>query len=387
MGMFCADSAPDALLAHVATATRLVVCSGQPANFAGIAAVALADVVMTAGAGNGDYTLADGDESGRKLTVAQQVNIPIDASGTATHVALDNGSTLLFVTQSNSIALTSGLTVNVAAFDIEIQDPTVTPALLAVADATHTHLSENLALDLGGAAEPVWTTDWDSFANTAAMLAGIYGAHSPESITLETTGSTPWGGTKFVRAHYPGGFNVAPWGTGNVATIGVMLNPTGTFEAREEWGRTWVRFVDWGDVSDDKGFFRMQNKPGIAFECDRWDWYPRNGPNGGWYAFAGHPDQYGVNLTTPANHRDGEWHELKWHYKIPYEGEGVTGIHELWWDGELLAPTGTFAHGGPETPNGSLFSTMIMGANVDPEGTAPKRDYGKIELYDTDPDW
>jgi hypothetical protein len=114
----------DELPNRVATGTRQVVCSGQPANFAGIAAVALADVTMTAGSGNGDYTVGDGDTNGRKVRVEQQASIPIDASGTATHISIDDGSTLLYVTTCTSQALTSGGTVTVPAWDIEIADPT-----------------------------------------------------------------------------------------------------------------------------------------------------------------------------------------------------------------------------------------------------------------------
>jgi len=124
MAKFTDDSVLDAALAKVATATRLVVTSGQPANFAGIAAVALADVVMTAGAGNGDYTLANGDVSGRKLIVAAQSAVPVDTTGTATHVCLDDGTTLLHVTTCTSQALTSGNTVNVPAYDVEFLDVT-----------------------------------------------------------------------------------------------------------------------------------------------------------------------------------------------------------------------------------------------------------------------
>ena len=40
-------------------------CSGQPPNFAGIAAVKLGEVVMTLA----DYTLAAGDVSGREITI------------------------------------------------------------------------------------------------------------------------------------------------------------------------------------------------------------------------------------------------------------------------------------------------------------------------------
>ena len=113
----------DAALDEIATATRMVVCSGEPANFAGIAAVALADVTLTAGDGNGDYTIAD-DTSGRKVTVGAQSAVPVDSSGTATHVSLDDGTTLQYVTTCTSQALTSGNTVNVPAFKINIADPT-----------------------------------------------------------------------------------------------------------------------------------------------------------------------------------------------------------------------------------------------------------------------
>lgn len=122
MAKACSDAYMDAMLALIDDATTLTVCSAQPANQAGIAAVALASVTLTAGAGNGDYTLANGDTSGRKLTIAQQSGISITASGTATHVVLDDG-TNIYVTTCTSQALTSGGTVTVPAFDIEVADP------------------------------------------------------------------------------------------------------------------------------------------------------------------------------------------------------------------------------------------------------------------------
>lgn len=115
------DTVLDGAFNIVDNATRQVVCSGQPANFAGIAAVALADVTMTAGT---DYTKANGDTSGRKVTVAAKSAVTVDSSGTATHVTLDDGTTLLFVTTCTSQALTAGNTVNIPAWDIEIADPT-----------------------------------------------------------------------------------------------------------------------------------------------------------------------------------------------------------------------------------------------------------------------
>lgn len=119
MGKKLHNDVYDAALNEIATATRMTVTSAEPANFAGISAVELADHVMA----GGDYSNADGDTSGRKVTVAQQADITIDASGTATHVCLDDGTTLLLVTTCASQALTSGGTVTVPAFDCEFLDP------------------------------------------------------------------------------------------------------------------------------------------------------------------------------------------------------------------------------------------------------------------------
>jgi hypothetical protein len=124
MGKATPDAVLDTMLTDIATSTVLHVTSAEPANFAGIAAVSLADVTMTAGSGNGDYTIANGDVSGRKLSVLAQNAVPVDASGTATHIVLATGSVLKYVTTCTSQALTSGNTVNVPAWDIEIADPT-----------------------------------------------------------------------------------------------------------------------------------------------------------------------------------------------------------------------------------------------------------------------
>jgi hypothetical protein len=124
MAKFADDSVMDAALAEIATSSRLGVCSAQPANFAGIAAVLLAEVAMTPGLGNGDFTAADGDVSGRKVTMTQQPDIPIDVSGDATHVSLDDATTLQLVTTCDTQALTDTGTVTVPAFDDEIADPT-----------------------------------------------------------------------------------------------------------------------------------------------------------------------------------------------------------------------------------------------------------------------
>lgn len=114
------DATLDAPLDKIATATRQTVLSGEPANFAGIAAVLLADNVVD----GGDFTKANGDVSGRKTTVAQQANVPIDSSGTASHIAYDDGAALLAVTTCTNQVLTAGGTVTIPAHKFEFADPT-----------------------------------------------------------------------------------------------------------------------------------------------------------------------------------------------------------------------------------------------------------------------
>lgn len=124
MAKYANDDVMDAALDVVAEATTLTVCSAQPTTRTeAITTYKLADVTVTPGDGNGDFTIANGDTSGRKVTVAQQDDMPVDSSGTATHVALCDGSRLIYVTTCTSQALTSGNTVTTPAWDIEIADP------------------------------------------------------------------------------------------------------------------------------------------------------------------------------------------------------------------------------------------------------------------------
>lgn len=117
------DATIDAMFDYVDQCTVQHVCSAEPANYAGIAAVSLASVTMTA---DTDYTKANGDTSGRKVTVAAKSGVSVASSGTATHIAIARvaDTTLRYVTTCTSQALTSGNTVNIPAWKIEVADPT-----------------------------------------------------------------------------------------------------------------------------------------------------------------------------------------------------------------------------------------------------------------------
>lgn len=116
------DPVMDAAFDYVDQCNIMHVCSAEPANYAGIAAVSLASVALTP---DTDFTKANGTVSGRKVTVAAKNAVSVTSSGTATHIAIarSTDSTLRYVTTCTSQALTSGNTVNIPAWEIEIQDP------------------------------------------------------------------------------------------------------------------------------------------------------------------------------------------------------------------------------------------------------------------------
>jgi len=117
------DAVLDAALDKLATADAMVLCDTQPANHAGLAAVALATEVMVAGDGNGDYDIAN-DVSGRKLTMVAQAAVDVDAAGDGDHVALDDGTTLLAVTTCSTQTVTTDDQVNFPEWKAGIADPT-----------------------------------------------------------------------------------------------------------------------------------------------------------------------------------------------------------------------------------------------------------------------
>lgn len=125
MAKSVADRVLDAAWADLATGNLITVCSAEPTTRTeAVTTFALADDPLTTGLGSGDFTAANGDTSGRKCTISAQNNIPIDTTGTATHVAIVNATDLLYVTTCTSQALTSGGTVTIPAWDAEILDPT-----------------------------------------------------------------------------------------------------------------------------------------------------------------------------------------------------------------------------------------------------------------------
>lgn len=120
MGKVVTDGILDGTLDKIAACTAYNICTAEPTSIAECDSLSLVPAHTLTG---GDFTKANGDTSGRKITIAQQASLSIDASGTATHVAINDGVDF-YVTTCTPQALTAGGTVTGPSWDIEILDPT-----------------------------------------------------------------------------------------------------------------------------------------------------------------------------------------------------------------------------------------------------------------------
>jgi hypothetical protein len=119
------DDVMDVALNDIAdNGNKLDLCSQEPASYAEIATYSLGQVTLTPGDGNGDYSVQDGDVSGRKLTLAEQT-VPGSADGTATHEVISDpdNSAIKAITTCN-IPVSNAVNVLLNEHDIwEIRDP------------------------------------------------------------------------------------------------------------------------------------------------------------------------------------------------------------------------------------------------------------------------
>lgn len=127
MGKLVPDARLDAMLALFADNIDLInICKDTPTDYSTSTTNgthSLADHAVTVGTGNGDWLIGNGDTNGRKLTLLQQTGVAIDTSGTATHIAGTDGTSVFhFATTCTSQAVTAGNTATINTFDIEISD-------------------------------------------------------------------------------------------------------------------------------------------------------------------------------------------------------------------------------------------------------------------------
>ena len=99
---------------------RMDVCAGEPTTVTEARTTfSLANVAMAPG----DYVIANGDVSGRKVTAAAKTNVLIDTSGTADHVAHSSAAVLYYVFEADPTGLVATNQVNIGSHKAEILDP------------------------------------------------------------------------------------------------------------------------------------------------------------------------------------------------------------------------------------------------------------------------
>ena len=105
-------------------AVKMTICNTPPTSYTeAVVTYCLASFTIS----GANYTgPADGDTSGRKLTVNAQTGGAVLASGDARWITLCSnlaGNKLYYITSCTTQTLTSGNTVNTPAWKIEIADP------------------------------------------------------------------------------------------------------------------------------------------------------------------------------------------------------------------------------------------------------------------------
>lgn len=127
MAAFADDYTLEGNLERIAEGTRLFLCNDLPTTYAEASAdMMLAQATLTPGDGNGDFAIADGASSGRKVTLEGRQIASASASGSATHYAIcDNAnSRVLWAKElSSQISVTSGNPVDIEDIVITTPDP------------------------------------------------------------------------------------------------------------------------------------------------------------------------------------------------------------------------------------------------------------------------
>lgn len=119
---FLSDEVQDQGLDYAtANGTRVYLCSQEPTTYAeATSTYALGVITVTTSA------TTDGDVSGRKVTIGTATGGSVTATGTATHYALCDASSILVAADAVGVsrAVVSGGTFRItSAIDIEIEDP------------------------------------------------------------------------------------------------------------------------------------------------------------------------------------------------------------------------------------------------------------------------
>jgi hypothetical protein len=130
---FVSHRALDAAFAYVAERGDLMtICAAAPTSAAAAqypperGGLQLGSAPLCTGLRGGHYAIRPGSNSGRRLVVARQADVPIDASGVASHIAIVDtlaGEIMLITALSAPLKVMAGDSIDVDSFSDEIGDP------------------------------------------------------------------------------------------------------------------------------------------------------------------------------------------------------------------------------------------------------------------------
>lgn len=121
MGKIINDTVYDQTLEYIqANAESLYLVAGAVSSLDDVTSQSLGFVSVA----SADFTIAAGDVSGRKITVAAKTGFSISQTSTLDHVVLVTSAAILFATTHAATSVTSGETRNSNAFKMELRDPT-----------------------------------------------------------------------------------------------------------------------------------------------------------------------------------------------------------------------------------------------------------------------
>jgi hypothetical protein len=118
----------DGALDVIATCVRVDACTTEPTTYTeATSTYTVGNYTLTAGAGGGDWTIANGDTSGRKITLGAQSGNNGTGTGAADYLAFtrtSGGNVLVAVIDGDGDTINNGSPWTLAAVDVaEFRDP------------------------------------------------------------------------------------------------------------------------------------------------------------------------------------------------------------------------------------------------------------------------
>jgi len=124
---FVNDDVLDTMLAAIAAATSMTLCTDSSTDYALVSDTSDTRVLAKQdGLTTGSFTIANGDVSGRKVTPDSQDSVDVIRTGVPDNLYLNDteaGIIVLVTTVTSTQQLTTGNKVNVPGFDDEVRDP------------------------------------------------------------------------------------------------------------------------------------------------------------------------------------------------------------------------------------------------------------------------